>query len=260
MKQDYILFFDSGIGGISVLAKTAKLFNYNYLYFADNKNCPYGEHSQDEIISYVTEIITNIQIIYKIKIVVIACNTATAAAIDHLRATFKNIIFIGTEPAILYANKLGYNKILTLTTPLTNSLNRYKILLNKSSKTISTYSFSQLAKNIENFYCNQNFQNKLLLLEDVAKVCNIAKSYDCMVLGCTHYVFLKPFISQFSNIKTLDGNEGIANNVIEKINSINIKPTKKLNIKFMLSLKNKTLLKKYKKILRQTLANYNNLC
>ena len=260
MKKEYILFIDSGIGGLSTLAETIKSFNYNYLYFADNKNCPYGNHSKQEIFSYLKNIIDQLTKKYNFKFVIIACNTATSAAIDKLRTTFNNIIFIGTEPAINLASKNGHKKILSLTTPLTKKLERYKTLKQKSSSKIKTLSINNLVENIENFLFLDSPKNRFNLLKDIFFICKTAKFYDCIVLGCTHYVLIKPQILEFLDIKIYDGNEGVSKNLLNLLKENHIKPLKKSSIKVLLSQKNYGLTKKYEKILSQTLANFNIMC
>lgn len=260
MKK-YILFIDSGIGGLSTLAECIKKINYNYIYYADNKHSPYGSHSKKEILKYLIEIIEKIKQKFNLASIVIACNTATASAIDDLRKQYKNMEIIGTEPAIFYASKLHYKNILSLTTPLTKSLMRYKKLIKKTNLNIHTLSLPNLATDIENFYLNSTFFNRYLLLKSVTSILNKVKKFDCIVLGCTHYIFLKPFFKQFNYNKIIDGNNGIANNLTNKIFISNTAIfNKKTCLKIKLSNKNYILSKKYKKILSQTLANFDNLC
>ena len=141
-----------------------------------------------------------------------------------------------------------------MTTPLTMSLDKYKSLLSLTNGNIFTIGMKNFAKNIENYYLSPTTNNKIKLLKDVCFVYKNAKNYDCIVLGCTHFIFAKPFFYQLSNIPLIDGNVGIANNLIKYLHDFNIKPTKKYKIKILLSDKNQTLAKKYKKILCQTLA------
>lgn len=260
MKKEYILFIDSGIGGLSTLAKSIKHFNYDYIFYADNKHCPYGGHTKAEVLSYFINIINKMCLKFKINFIVIACNTATAAAVDDLRAIFKEKTIIGAEPAVALASKNGFKRILALTTPLTSTLKRYKTLCMHQDSNISTLAKSNLVEIIENYYFNQNFKNKLTLLKITASICKSAKFFDCIVLGCTHYVFLIPFIKQISKISLIDGNHGIANNLISQLAHKTIKSTKESTIKIVLSSPNLQLQKKYKKILSQTLANYKILC
>ena len=193
-------------------------------------------------------------------VIVIACNTATASAIDELRLIFKNIFFVGAEPAINFAYKNGFKNVLSLTTPLTSTLKRYKILSNSLPINISTYANPNLVKIIEDFYFNPSLKNRLNLLKTIALICKKKQNFDSLVLGCTHYVFLKPFLIQFSIKSIIDGNLGISHQLIDKIKHIYLQNSNKTTIKIILSQENKGLIKKYKKILSQTLANYKILC
>ena len=99
MENKYILFIDSGIGGLTTLAENMKHMKANYIYFADNKYVPYGSKTTDFLIERLTKIIKFFIKKFNIKIIVLACNTATTTSIFALRQRFKNLIFIGTEPA-----------------------------------------------------------------------------------------------------------------------------------------------------------------
>ena len=92
--------FDSGIGGVSVLRAIRELLpKENLIYFGDNANLPYGEKTLDEIRGF-SEHVTDFLLEKKCKVIVIACNTASAAALKHLREIHPQIIFVGMEPAI----------------------------------------------------------------------------------------------------------------------------------------------------------------
>jgi len=260
MKKDYILFIDSGIGGLSVLAQTLALKNINCIYFADDKHAPYGSHTKKEIIEYLTEIINNFQNKYQLKLVCIACNTATAAAIDHLRKKFPDITFVGTEPAINLAYKNGYRKIFAITTPLTSKTSKYDNLKQKINAKVLTYPHKNLAMQIEDYYLKPSFKKRFLLLTEAAKILKKASKYECIVLGCTHYSFFKPFLSQISSKTIIDGCFGVAKNIITNLPYSNDKFCKKTVVIIKSASQNRYQIKKYKKILSQTLANCNILC
>ena len=102
MKEEYkpIGFFDSGVGGISVLKEAVKLLpNEDFVYFGDSKNAPYGIRSINEVKALTFEAV-NFLASKDVKAVVVACNTATSAAIEDLRKHFRNIPVIGIEPAL----------------------------------------------------------------------------------------------------------------------------------------------------------------
>ena len=99
-KQGYIAVFDSGVGGISVLKRLMRLMpGEQYLYFGDSANAPYGDRSEEEILALTVSAVQQI-LTRPVKALVIACNTATAAAVDTLRLTYPQLPIVGIEPAI----------------------------------------------------------------------------------------------------------------------------------------------------------------
>ena len=111
--------FDSGIGGLSVLYEAMQLLPHEqFIYYADEKHVPYGEKTREEIIGYVDEII-QFMIDHDCKAIVIACNTATSAAVALMRKKY-DIPIIGMEPAVKKAVDLyGNQKVLVCATPIT---------------------------------------------------------------------------------------------------------------------------------------------
>ena len=126
-------FFDTGLGGATIFKETYKKINGDYIYLADTKNSPYGIKDFNQV-KNLTEI--NIQKLINLncKIIVLACNTATSAAIEFLRSKYSDIIFIGTEPAIKPAleNSNG-KKVLLTATSLTLKGAKLFTLLTKST-------------------------------------------------------------------------------------------------------------------------------
>jgi glutamate racemase len=128
-----IAFFDSGIGGISVMFEAIKqLPREDYLYFADTLHVPYGTKTKEEVKKYV---INSIQTILKqeVKAIVIACNTATSIAVSELRSEF-NVPIIGMEPAVKPAvemNRTNGKRVLVFATQLTLSQTRYVDLISR---------------------------------------------------------------------------------------------------------------------------------
>ena len=103
-KEDHIAVFDSGVGGISVLRQLRKLMpNENYVYYGDSANAPYGSRTTEEVRALTLAAAEKLTTEYKVKALVIACNTATAAAINILRETYPDLIVIGIEPAVKLA-------------------------------------------------------------------------------------------------------------------------------------------------------------
>lgn len=215
MEKDYIVFIDSGIGGLTTLAATINILDYNYLYFADNLNAPYGNHSKDEILLFLTKIIQKLSFNYKFKIVVLACNTATTSAIKKLKVLFPKLIFIGTEPAI----KLAYNnqnkRTFCIATPTTIKQEKYINLVKSFTNlmVIQSYAPKSLASNIENYILNDNLYYKINIIKDIYLILSKAKQSDSIILGCTHYIYLKNKLFTLSNKDIFDGNTGIAKHI-----------------------------------------------
>lgn len=264
MKKEYILFIDSGIGGLSTLAETYKILPANYIYFSDNKNHPYGKHSRKEILLFLKQIIDKVRNNFNIKIVVLACNTATTSAIESLRSFYRDLCFVGTEPAIKQAYDLGYRNILVLSTPLTAKQKKYKTLkLKFSDANISTKSMQNFAHNIEAFYHASSPLYNLKLIKDLFVIKNSAKNHDAIVLGCTHYCLVKRQIKQFAGLPLISGNSGVSMRVFDKFKQIseqkNLQNMSLLPI-FLFSTPSKSLEQKYIKIFSQILANHENVC
>ena len=255
MKNDYIVVIDSGIGGLSTLAECVRNSRFNYYYIADNKNIPYGTHSQAEIQQFLTEIITNLKKFCDFKIVILACNTATTTSIEYLRKRFSNLVFIGTEPAIKLAYNLGCKNVLTLTTPATATQNKFKNLISSVNCNVKVLTIETLAKNIEDFITQKSYFSYAKLLKNIMEIMHNSKGFDCVVLGCTHYVFLKKYLAKFTKIQLLDGNAGVQKQLSKVSDSAGQICCDKFRIKLDNTLRQKRSKQIYKKILSQILAN-----
>ena len=204
--------FDSGIGGLTTLEEIRKLLpNENYIFYADTKNNPYGNKTKEELYS-ITEEIVDFLLNKDVKIIVIACNTATTNCINHLREKYKNINFIGTEPAIKVACDNNYKNTLVMATQGTINSEKIQSLLDKNMKENENFYLlpcEGLANAIETK--NEEKIDKLLF-----KYLNEYKNkeIDAIVLGCTHYPIIKDKIqSYFPKAKIIDGNIGVAKRV-----------------------------------------------
>lgn len=255
--KNYIMFFDSGIGGLSTLKESLNLFSSNYIYFGDKLHCPYGKRSKKEICSLLKEIIENMLKSYNIKIIVLACNTATTSAISFLRKQFPKITFIGTEPAIALAQKNGYKKILMVATNTTINQKKYKLLKKSVNAKIKSIGLEMLAKKIENYYENKSIFNNFELIKEIFYIKKYLKNYECLVLGCTHYSLIKDKFKRYIHKPIFDGNYGVAKmltQIIAKHYSNDFKQNAKSQVKMFISGKNNMQYQKYKKILNQILA------
>ncbi len=205
-----IAFFDSGVGGLTVLKEALRhLPNEDYIYYADTKNAPYGIKTRKEVKELVLKAVEDI-VIKEIKALVVACNTATSIAIKDLREKYKFPI-IGMEPAVKPAVESNDDKkrILVAATELTLQEERFKNLVSKLDKEhiIDAVPLSRLVD-----FCEQGIFNEDIIipyLQEQFQNLDI-KNYSTLVLGCTHFPFYKnSFIKIFpKNTHIIDGNTG----------------------------------------------------
>lgn len=283
MENNYILFIDSGIGGLTTLAETMKHMKANYIYFADNKYVPYGSKTTDFLIERLTKIIKFFIKKFNIKIIVLACNTATTTSIFALRQQFKNLIFVGTEPAYKVAIDNNFLHPVILATPQT--IQHLKI----KSDYFDLLPLENLANKIETYFIHPTYFSKLNLLKEIFNIKKITTHNDCLVLGCTHYSYLKESLQKITNLPVIDGNYGVSNRILFLLNQANnsknqLKANAQTisnanfndrtsnypsylennsatnNVKIYLSNNNNGIKQKYKKILNQILANQIKLC
>ncbi len=201
--------FDSGIGGLTVLEELKKVLpNEDYLFYADSKNCPYGEKSDTELYD-ITSNIVDYLISRDCKIIVIACNTATTRCIKYLRDKYKDIVFVGTEPAIKVACDRDYKNILVMATPATIASERTSILVNENKKDYENV-FLVPCEGLADAIEIDNFSKQEEIISNIYNEYK-DKEIDAIVLGCTHYPHIKDLISKyFNNAELLDGGNGVA--------------------------------------------------
>ena len=225
--------FDSGVGGLSVFREIRKVLpEQTYIYYSDNAHCPYGEKSREYIIDR-TRAITQMLIEKGCEIIVVACNTATAAAISTLREEFP-IKFIGMEPAIkpaAQATKTGVVGVLATAGTL------------KATKYIDTR-----AKWAQNVKIVEHIGQGFVELVENGSVCGPAAETtvsaslkplldagaDTIVLGCTHYPFLIDTIKKVASetypdreITVIDPAPAVARHLVEVMAEEGIEPVSK---------------------------------
>ena len=204
-------FFDSGVGGFTVLAQALKQIpNHEYLYFADSKNAPYGVKSKDEVLK-LTEAAVDFLTNEGAEIIVIACNTATSAAATHVREKYK-IPIIGIEPAIKPALEIE-GRVLVTATSLTLKEEKFKNLLNglDTEGLVDTCALDKLVQFAE----NEIFDEGIVLPYLVEKMSSLKLShYGSIVLGCTHFPLFKHSLKKLMPHATLvDGSIGVVKNL-----------------------------------------------
>lgn len=204
--------FDSGSGGLSVYRELVKLLpRERYIYFADNAHCPYGEKTA-QYIQERTFVITDILLGLGADIIVVACNTATAAAIAALRERYPSVPFIGMEPAVKPAalgTRTGVIGVLATAGTL------------KGSKYLNTRGrFEDNVTIVE--HVGQGFvelvENGILDGPEAESVVRsslqplLDAGADKIVLGCTHYPFLMPVIRRLAgpSVEVIDPAPAVA--------------------------------------------------
>jgi glutamate racemase len=211
IKQQPIGVFDSGVGGISVLAEIVKhLPGEEYIYFADSLHNPYGTKEVAEV-RRLSLAAADFFMERGVKALVVACNTATSIAIHDIRSRL-SIPVIGMEPAVRTAVKQEHQGvIIVMATPNTLKLEKFNNLLHQfgDAANILPLPCPGLADLIERGHLEgaviQSYLEKLFAPINRSEVCSI-------VLGCTHYLFIKPVVAKFfgHDVSIIDGHLGTA--------------------------------------------------
>lgn len=184
--REYILIFDSGSGGEFVLSEMKKLMPHeNYIFFCDKLNCPYGNKKISTLKSIVINTLEKLLKKYKIKLIIIACNTISSLFKDDISKNFSNHCILFVEPKL--NNKILENKTLVLAT--TNTIKYSEIIKKyKGSPNLFLQGFSTLAVKIDQSRGDFREIKKFLKRElKKFKYCEIKN----IVLGCTHYNLIK---------------------------------------------------------------------
>ncbi|MDY3361014.1 MAG: glutamate racemase [Clostridium celatum] len=212
-------FLDSGVGGLSVMKEAIKIMpNENYIYFGDSKNAPYGVKSTKEIRDLTFKAVEFL-ISKGIKGLVVACNTATSAAVRELRTVYPDMPLVGIEPAIKPAVELGRDgKILIMATPMTIKQDKFKLLLDKykDKAEIVPIPCAGLMEFIESGVLD-GIELEYYLKEKLSDYSS--ENVSSVVLGCTHYPFVKDSISKIlgKNVEVIDGGEGTAREIKRRL-------------------------------------------
>lgn len=198
--------FDSGSGGISLLGEmTARMPHERFVYYGDHGNAPYGSKSREEVLALVWRVIERL-LQEKAKAIVIACNTATAAAAEELRRELK-LPVIGIEPALKPASLTRRSgRILVLATPLTLALEKFARLMDRYGEYADKAPCPGLVELIE----REDWHGAEEYVKEIIR--KRPEAPGAVVLGCTHYVFLRDAVQRIvgPGVPVLDGNEGTA--------------------------------------------------
>ena len=211
-KLEAIGIFDSGIGGVTVLKEIIKLLpNERYVYYSDSRNNPYGDKTETEIKNICDNIVKKL-IKENCKVIVIACNTASAIASNFLRNKYKDIPIVAIEPAYKMVHDYSYNsRTLVMATKGTIESEKFKLLIAKYNNN-KTYVMAckGLADIIEQ---GDKEKLKLYLNKNLKKYKN---KVDSIVLGCTHYPLIQNEIKEIlGDINFFNSAPSLANHLKE---------------------------------------------
>lgn len=205
--------FDSGLGGLTIVNTLMKqIQGIDIYYVADTLNAPYGEKTKQEILDFSISITDYLIRTYQIDALVVACNTATSAAIQNLRDQYPQLIIVGTEPGLkpAFSHTLT-KKVGVLATPATLNGEKYKALVHSLSEHYHVEVFEQachgLVEQIEK--AQTNTPKTLSMLEEWLRPMREAH-VDTIVLGCTHYPLVSNAIERVMQhpvilVQTADG-------------------------------------------------------
>lgn len=220
-RSPVIAVFDSGLGGLTILAAIVKKNSTAlFVYYGDTANAPYGPRSADDIfklsLAAITEILKS-----KPDVIVIACNTVTSTSLKKLRDIFPAVTFIGVEPVVKPAAALSRTKkIYVVATAATLASESYAALKKLWATDVEVIDAPRPAwvKMVED-----NAIHDIVLTEDAADI--RAKGADVLVLACTHFPFLKPKLQQLlPELTILDSAEPVAEQVGQKLPDISLMP------------------------------------
>lgn len=208
--NDFIAVFDSGVGGISVLKHLVRLLpEERFLYFGDSANAPYGIRSKEEV-RELTLAAAEMLYLRGIKALVVACNTATSAAITELRLAYPDLIVIGIEPALkLAADTYPRGRLGVMATPMTLREDKFAALMERFESNCDIFKLpaTGLVELIESGRADSPEAEEMIrkLFENYPKL-------DALVLGCTHYPFAANTIRRVlgEDVALLDGGDGTA--------------------------------------------------
>lgn len=213
--------FDSGVGGISVLREAVRLLpNERFLFFGDTKNAPYGTKTREEVLSLSRAVVETL-LKRGCKAIVIACNTATSAAAASLRAEYEDIPIIAMEPALKPASLLHQDGVvLALATPGTIAGEKYAQLYALYGEGVISLPCGGLMEFAERGELDSEALHEYL--SDLFRP-YFGQKVEAVVLGCTHYVFLKKAIGRFFPAAPLiDGNEGTVRQLGRRLSEKNL--------------------------------------
>jgi len=207
--------FDSGIGGLTVLRAIHQLMpDEPLLYLADQAHVPYGPRSLGEVRQF-SEAITRYLLDQGARIIVVACNTASAAALKYLRQSFPEVPFVGMEPAVKPAAEHTRSGVVgVLATPATFQGELYASVVERFGQGVHLlqHTCPGLVQQIENGAVDSGETRRIL---EEALQPMLEQGIDTVVLGCTHYPFVIPLIQEITgpDVRVIDPAPAVARQV-----------------------------------------------
>jgi glutamate racemase len=249
------------MGGISVLAETIKFMpEERYIYYGDSGNAPYGVKAPEEV-NNLSKNICEFLIDRGVKAIVVACNTATSAAIKDLRNTY-DIPIIGMEPALKPAvEKKPEGKIVVMATSMTLKEKKFSRLMDKYGQEADIVKLPcpKLVELVEEGILEGERMEETIreCFKDIDK-----DEISSVVLGCTHYIFLKDSIRNVlgDKIDIIDGNQGTARhlkNILEKKGLLNKEKGEGVDLELYNSKRNPEIIDLSRKLLEFCLNKLN---
>lgn len=212
-----LAFFDSGIGGLSVLHHAMKILPHEeFIFFADEDNVPYGTKTPAEVLRFVDAAFAFL-VDQKVSAIVVACNTATSVAVKRMREKY-SLPIIGMEPALKLAlDTFPARKVLVTATAITITGEKIQRLITR----LKAENFAELlalSKLVE-FAERQEFTSPAVekyLRGELAPY--DWEKFSSLVLGCTHFNYFKDTLRKIlpPHVKILDGNAGTVNELIRR--------------------------------------------
>lgn len=223
MSSEPLGVFDSGLGGLSVVAEiVARLPNERMIYYADSGNCPYGPRPVEEIRLLASQA-TEFLLAHHAKLIVIACNTATSAAVAYLRSRY-SVPFVAMVPAVKPAAERSHGRrIGVLATQATLHTQTYYELVERFAHdvTLCEVAGPELVELVERGELDGPRAESIL-----RRVINpmLAQGIDTLVLGCTHYPFLRPAIERVvgPDVEVIDTGAPVARQVARILDQHNL--------------------------------------
>ena len=224
LKDLPIAVFDSGFGGLSVLKEIIKILpNENVIYFGDNGRAPYGTKSGETILKYAIDAM-DFLIQKRVKLIAIACNTASAYAYNTLKNTYKIPILEVIEPASNMATKITKNNnIGIIGTSATINSNIYTKTIKNINEKVNVFSQAcpMFVPLIEEGWINKDIAKDIV--KEYLKYFD-DKNIDTLILGCTHYPLIEKTISEYfdNRINLINSGEEVSKNVKNELENLDL--------------------------------------